>query len=99
MGIRGSNANDGFFIRMKERATGARRGILEALIEEVRHRPFTQEQCAGITNAWEDTRKRIEAATSVEEKRALLNALDVEIKRISYGSGCRTVSEEIDGAS
>jgi hypothetical protein len=99
MGIRGSNPNDGFFIRMKERATGARRGILEALIEEVRQRPFTQEQCAAITNAREDTRKRIEAATSVEEKRELINALDVEIKRISYGSGCRTMSEEDDSAS
>lgn len=99
MGIRGSNPNDGFFIRMKERATGSRRGILEALIESVRQRSFTQGQCRAITNAWDDARKRIEATTSVEEKHELLNALDVEIKRISYGSGCGTIFEEDDGAS
>ncbi len=29
--------------------------------------------------------KRIEAATSLEEKQELINARDVEIKRISYG--------------
>ena len=84
MGIRGSNPNDGFFIRMKERANGARRDILEALIERVRQRPFTQGQCAAIAQAWDETRERLAAATSEEEKRALINALDVEIKRISY---------------
>jgi hypothetical protein len=98
MGLRGSNPNDGFFIRMKERASGARRGVLEALIESVRQRSFTQRQCAVITNAWDDTRKRIEAATSAEEKRELINSLDVEIKRISYGSGCGTMSKEDDSA-
>lgn len=85
MGIRGSNPKDGFFIRMKERATGARRGILETLIERVRQRSFTQGQCAAITKAWDNTRERIEAATSVEEKRRFINALDMEIKRILYG--------------
>ena len=85
MGLRGSNPQDGFFIRMKERANGSRRGILEALIERVRQRPFTQEQCAAITKVWDDTRVRIEAATSVEEKRELMNACDAEIKRLSYG--------------
>jgi hypothetical protein len=99
MGIRGSNPNDGWFIRMKERATGARRGILEALIERVRQRPFTQEQCVEITNAWDNIRKRIEAATSADEKRQLINALDAEIKRISYGSRSRTVAEEDDCVS
>ena len=85
MGLRGSNPHDGFFIRMKERSNGARRGILETLIERVRQRPFTQEQCAAITKVWDDTRVRLEAATSVEEKRELINACDAEIKRISYG--------------
>ena len=70
---------------MKERANGARPGILEALIERVRQRPFTQKQCAVITEAWDETRQRTEAATSVEEKRELINACEAEIKRISYG--------------
>lgn len=85
MGIRGSNPNDGFFIRKRERANGARRGILEAVVERVRQRPFTQAQCAAITTAWDETRQRIGATTSEEEKRALINALDAQIKRISYG--------------
>lgn len=85
MGLRGSNPDDGFFIRMKERANGSRRGVLEALIERVRHRPFTQEQCVAITRAWDDTRERLEATTSVEEKRELINVFDEQIKRISYG--------------
>jgi hypothetical protein len=85
MGLRGSNPHDGFFIRMKQRANGARRGILEALIERVRQRPFTQGQCAAITQAWDEMGKRLAATTSEEEKRALINALDVEIKRLSYG--------------
>lgn len=88
MGLRGSNPTDGFFIRMKERASGTRRGTLEALIERVRQRPFTQEQCAAITMVWDDTRVRIEAATSVDEKRELMNACDAEIKRLSYGQDC-----------
>jgi hypothetical protein len=84
MGLRGSNPHDAFFIRMRERARGARCGILEALIEKVRRRQFTQVQCVAITKAWDDTRERLEMAASVEERRQLLNALDAEIKRISY---------------
>lgn len=85
MSLRGSNPHDGFFIRMKERANGARRGILEALIERVRQRPFTQVQCPKITQTWDETRQRIAATTSEEEKRTLINAFDAQIKRISYG--------------
>jgi hypothetical protein len=87
MGLRGSNPNDGFFIRMRERANGARRGILEAAIERVRQRPFTQEQCAAMTQAWDETRQRLAAATSEEEKRELFDAFDAQIKRISHGQG------------
>lgn len=85
MGLRGSNPHDGFFIRMRERANGARRGFLEALIERVRRRSFTQEQCAAMTQAWDDTRQRVAATTSAEEKRALMKAFDAQIKHISYG--------------
>jgi hypothetical protein len=84
MGLRGSNPHDGFFTRMKERANRASPGILESLIERVRQRTFTQEQCMAITKVWDDAKSRIEAATSVEEKRELMNACDVEIKRLSY---------------
>ena len=84
MGLRGLNPNDGFFIRMRERANGARRGILEALIENIRQQPFTQEKCILITRAWDDMRKRIETMTSEEEKHELIKAFDAEIKRISY---------------
>jgi hypothetical protein len=85
MGLRGLDPNDGWFIRMKERANGARLGILENLIERVRQRSFTREQCVAITKAWEDTGRRLEAAKSEEEKRELINALDAEVKNVSYG--------------
>lgn len=85
MGMRGSNPNDGFFIRKRERADGARRGLLEILIERVRQRPFTRTQCTAITKAWDDFRERLEAAASAEEKRALVADLDRRVKRISYG--------------
>jgi hypothetical protein len=85
MGLRGANPHDGFFIRMRERANGARRGILEAVIETVRQRPFTQGQCAAITRAWDNTRQCLAGTTSEEEQRALINAFDAQVKRISYG--------------
>ncbi len=85
MGLRGSKPNDGFFIRMKERANGARLGVLEALIEKVRQRSFTKEQCVAITRAWDETREQLERTTSVEQKRELMNTFDEQIKRISYG--------------
>jgi hypothetical protein len=85
MGLRGSNPHDGFFIRMRERANGARRGVLEAVIERVRQRPFTQGQCAAITQAWDETRQHLAGTRSEEEKRELINAFDAQIKRISYG--------------
>lgn len=85
MGIRGPNPHDGFFIRMRERASGTRRGVLEALIETVRRRPFTREQCAAITRAWDETHQRLAATVSQEERRVLVNTLDAEVKRISYG--------------
>ena len=71
MGLRGSNQDEGFFIRMKERANGSKPGILEALIERIRKRSFTQEQCASITKAWEDISEKFEEAT-LEEKRDLI---------------------------
>src|SRR5205823_3474545 len=70
MGLRGSNPTDGFFIRLRERANGAHRGILEALIERVRRRPFTRPQCTAIVQAWDETQQRLAAATSEQEKRA-----------------------------
>jgi hypothetical protein len=85
MGVRGSNPNESFFIRMRERAKGARPGMLEILIERVRQRTFTQRQCAEITEAWDQTRLQMEAAKSIEEKRQLMEKLDSQIKRISYG--------------
>jgi len=85
MGLRGANPNDGFFIRMRERANGARRGVLDAVIENVRHRQFNREQCIAITRAWDETGQRLARITSQEEKRALINALDAKVKRISYG--------------
>lgn len=85
MGLRGSNPHDGFFIRMRERANGSRRGLLEAWIERVRGRPFTHPQCVAIAEAWDDARGRLAKATSGDERLAILEELDACVKRISYG--------------
>jgi hypothetical protein len=34
---------------------------------------------------WDDTHQRLAATASQEEKRVLINTLDAEVKRISYG--------------
>lgn len=85
LGLRGRNPDEGFFIRMRERATGSRRGVLELLIESVRRRPFTREQCVDITRAWDETKVALADAESPEARRALIEQLDSRIKRISYG--------------
>jgi hypothetical protein len=85
MGIRGPDSYQGFFVRMRERAHGAPRGILGVLIETVRRRPFTQEQCAAMTTAWDEARRRLAVARSEEERRVLLEEFDAHVKLISYG--------------
>ena len=85
MGIRGKNPNDGFFIRMRERANGSRRGLLEILIEGVRRRPFTREQCVAITKAFDETERRLADAASSEARVALIEELDGRVKQVSYG--------------
>ncbi len=86
MGIRGRDANTAFFIRMRERADGSRRGLLETLIERVRGRTFTREQCADIADEWDDFQRRLPQATSAAERRRLLEEFDSVVKRISYGT-------------
>jgi hypothetical protein len=85
MGLRGKNPNDGFLIRMRERANGSRRGLLEILIERVRRRPFTRSQCVAITEAFDETNRRLADAASPVAKVALIKELDRRIKQISYG--------------
>ena len=85
MGLRGSNPHDGFFIRMRERANGSRPGVLEALIERVRGRPFTRPQCVAIAKAWDEARSRLADAASGDERHAIVEELDARVKAISYG--------------
>jgi hypothetical protein len=85
LGLRGPNLHDAFLIRMRERANGSRRRLLEALIERVRGRPFTRAQCAAIADAWDDARARLAEAASGDERLAIVEELDARVKRISYG--------------
>jgi len=85
MGLRGSNPDEGFFIRMRERAKGSHRGFLEILIESVRQRPFTRAQCIAITQVWDETHRRLAAVAPVEEKITLMNECDAQVKQILYG--------------
>jgi hypothetical protein len=84
MGLRGTNAHDGFFIRMRERANGSHRGLLEILIEHICRRPFARAQCVAITKALDETQHRLIYAVSDEDRQALIQELDSQVKKISY---------------
>jgi hypothetical protein len=85
MGLRGKDINEGWFIRMRERANGSRCGLLEILIEHVRQRPFTREQCIAITQVFNEGKRRLVELASSEERIALVKELDRRVKEISYG--------------
>ena len=85
MGLRGTDPVEGFFLRMRERANGSRRGLLEALIELSRGRSYTRAQCAAITQVHDETEKRLVKAESDEERRSLVEELDRRIKQIVQG--------------
>jgi hypothetical protein len=85
MGLRGRDSNDSFFIRMRERARGSRRGLLELLIERARERSFTQAQCMALTDAHDEVQRQLGKAASREAKEMLLEEFDGRVKEISYG--------------
>lgn len=99
LGLRASDPWDGFLIRMRERANGSRPGLLEALVENVRRRRFTREQCVAITLAWEETCDRLACEPSPEAKRRLILEFDAALKRISYDDDAADSSPSLSGAN
>ena len=84
LGRRGSDPTLGFYERMRERANGSRRGILEWLIETLRGSGFTVTKCRAITTAYQRAVQRLQATANPAEHEAILRQLDSEVKRISY---------------
>jgi hypothetical protein len=84
MGIRGSGA-EGFMTRRRERAGGARRGLLEIALEALRDNRFTQQKCQAICDAYEDFTRRASVCRTDEELSQAIATLDSQVKGISYG--------------
>ena len=86
LGKRGPDQFHGFFRRIKERASGSRRGFLEWLIETLRGSGFTVSKCQAITAAYERAIAEARSASLPAQRQAILQRLDAEVKRISYSS-------------
>jgi hypothetical protein len=75
----------GFFVRMRERAGGSRRGALEALIEAIRGHGFTRRQCAEMVDAHERAAAALRRCTNRADRDRILGELDRRVKELSYG--------------
>lgn len=84
LGRRGSDPVLGYFRRIKERANGSRRGVLEWAIETVRGSGFTISKCQAITVAYEQAMKEYNSTNLPDQQQEILKRLDKEVKRISY---------------
>ena len=84
LGIRGSDGFHGWFQRVRERAKGSRRGLLEHMIEAIRGSGFTVEQCRAIIAAYDEAMAEMRLVASDAERQAIADRLDVFTKRISY---------------
>ena len=84
MGIRGKDPNIGFFVRMRERANGKRRCLLEYLIEKARGNEFTIEKCKKITEAYDSAMSQIQMTSNHNERINIIHKLDRTVKEISY---------------
>jgi hypothetical protein len=84
LGRRGRDPFHGFYQRLRERANGSRRGVLEWAIENLRGSGFTRTKCQAITALYDEAMKKYVLASSQAEKRAIIVHLDSEVKKISY---------------
>lgn len=83
MGLRGA-APHGFYLRMKERADGSPRGLLELILEKLRGNDFTPEKCLAISKIYARTMEGLQNAHTEDDVRSLLRELDERTKDISY---------------
>ncbi len=85
MGIRESDPTTGFYVRMQERAQGARRGVFEWLLEKIRGNEFSQSKCMKISDAYDQAMTELSQCTSLKEQKKIIEKLDRKVKEISYG--------------
>ncbi|MGE5221472.1 MAG: hypothetical protein ACM3PY_03485 [Omnitrophica WOR_2 bacterium] len=86
LGIRGRKATTGFFARIRERALGARPGLLEWLVERIGQDELTQDRCRAITQAHEKAVQRLKQTASRQEQNKILADLDRRVRHIITGS-------------
>lgn len=84
MGMRGIDPFHGYFQRIKERANGSRRGLLEWGIETMRGGGPTVCKCQAITKSYERAMDECRLTSSPAQQKAILQRLDAEVKLISY---------------
>jgi hypothetical protein len=82
LGLRGRKRTTGFFMRMRERAQGARPGLLEGLLEMISGRAFTQAQCKAVVQTYEKAVRGLKGARTPEEKNKILAELDRRVQQI-----------------
>ena len=86
LGMRGPDQFHGYFRRIKERANGSRRGLLEWAIEVLRDSGYTISKCKAISEAYERAMTECHQVSSPVQQQTILQRLDVEVKRISYSN-------------
>ncbi len=82
LGLRGRKATTGFFTRMRERAQGAKPGLLEWLIEKVGGTPFTQARCRAVVEAQERAVRQLKRLDTPAEQNKVLAELDRRVRSI-----------------
>ena len=84
MGIRGDKPTNGFFMRMRERASGSRPGLLESVLERIGQNEISQAQCIAVIQVHERAVKQLKQTKSSEDQNKILADLDKRINQILY---------------
>ncbi len=84
MGFRGSNPIVGFYIRMRERADGSRRGVLEHALEALSGNTFTLAKCQEIANAYDRAELQFRDCKTEAERDEIFSELDRATKHAYY---------------
>ena len=82
MGIRGTDPTEGFFIRMRERADGSRRGFLEWFLERLRRTEFTKAKCKAIIDVYNDAMLILRNGQEPMEQHRIIEDMYQKIKEI-----------------
>src|ERR1700722_2502625 len=76
MGFRGPNPIVGFYMRMRERANGSRRGFVEFALEKFSGNTFTQAKCQKIIDAYDRALLRFRDCKTETERDEIFLELD-----------------------